>query len=841
VFYDDDDSLLINSQMRDMYEKAIASLADGSEFAEYTIVRLLGRGGMGAVYEARHVTLEEHFAIKVLPYEFMERKDAVQRFENEARVMAKLKHPNIVRVDDFRRTQGLYWLRMELARGDGKGNVSLQHLAEANDGIVDQAVLLDVMEDVLKGIAYAHQKGVIHRDLKPANILLFPKPGGGLTAKVSDYGLVKLLGEEFLRSRVTHSVKLSMSGSVPEEGKGTSTRALLGTWEYMSPEQQKGGEISASSDVYSLGLMCYQLLTGKKPSLRLPSQQQENLVSAWDTFLVKSLETDPSDRFADAGEMLKALEPVRKAIHTSAEQKQREKMESGIQVIRQQAVRAVQGGALATALNLLTEAAETYPDHKRLREDMADIKKRMADRDAAQKRYRESFDKAERLTSADQLDDALGILTGLASEFREKPDLTAKIADVKQRITVRDAERRRAEQRKADEERKNREEAERLEGERSRRRMLVFGGIGGVILVIAIIAGALFSGGGDRPGFIVTEPTPTPTYTATYTPTLTPTHPPTRLPTSTPTPTNTPTRTPTLTPPPTDTPTRTPTPTNTPTRTPTPTNTPTRTPLPDPFANPYHGKEVTVDLGGGVRVAMIYIRGGSFRMGSPDDEKGRWDDEGPVHTVELDGFWMGKFEVTQGQYRAIMGTNPSEFKGDNRPVEKVSWNDAMEFCRKLSQRTGKTFTLPTEAQWEYACRAGTTTSRYWGDDPDQACRYANVADRTGQQQYSNWTIHNCTDGHVNTSPVGSFLPNAWGLYDMIGNVWEWCLDWYGENYYSQSPRRNPVGPGSGSGRGLRGGSWSPYAWDCRSALRLRAPPSGTYDFLGFRLVITDSS
>jgi eukaryotic-like serine/threonine-protein kinase len=260
------------------YEHAIERLRDGAQFDQYTIIKLLGLGGMGAVYEARHNTLERNYAIKILPYEFMERKDAVQRFENEARVMANLEHPNIVRVDDFRRSQGLYWLRMELARGDGSGNVSLQHLAEASNGMVDQVVLLDLMDDVLRGIAYAHQKGVIHRDLKPANILLFPKPGGGLTAKVSDYGLVKLLGEEFLRSRVTHSVKLSMGGSVPEEGKGTSTRALLGTWEYMSPEQQKGGDVSPRSDVYSLGLIIYKLLTGKPLSLRIPSHYNSALV-----------------------------------------------------------------------------------------------------------------------------------------------------------------------------------------------------------------------------------------------------------------------------------------------------------------------------------------------------------------------------------------------------------------------------------------------------------------------------------------------------------------------------------------------------------------------------------
>jgi formylglycine-generating enzyme required for sulfatase activity/serine/threonine protein kinase len=748
------------------YEHAIEGLRDGAQFDQYTIIKLLGRGGMGAVYEARHVTLEEHFAIKVLPYEFMARRDAVQRFENEARVMAKLKHPNIVRVDDFRQTDGLYWLRMELARGDGKGMVSLQDLADAGGGMVDQTVLLDVMEDVLKGIAYAHRKGVIHRDLKPANILLFPKPGGGFTAKVSDYGLVKLLGEEFLRSRVTKSVQLSMAGAGPRsigdestEGgqKGTSTRALLGTWAYMSPEQQEGTEATTRSDVYSLGLICYQLLTGQKLTLRLPNQLNPKIVSEWNEILLKALENRPENRFADAAEMLKALEPVRKAIHTSVEQRQREKIEAKIKEIRHKAALAVQGGDLATALNLLTEAAETYPDHKRLREDMADIKKRMADRDAA--RRREEQRKAE--------------------EDRTKREEAAR-------------RRKEDEQRRLEEEQK-RQADDRIARERSRRRLLVFGGIGGVIIVIAVIAGALFSGGGGRPGLIVSEPTGTPL------------------------------------------PTYTPVPTGTPTQTATPTRIPTNTPVPRSgiFADPYHKKEVTVDLGGGVRLAMIYLQGGSFRMGSPSDEKDRDSDEGPVHTVELDGFWMGKFEVTQGQYQAVMGTNPSRFKGSNRPVENVSWNDAMAFCRKLSSKTGKTFTLPTEAQWEYACRAGTTGPFAFGN-----CLSTSDANYNG-----NYPLSGCSKGtyRESTWDVGSGRANAWGLYDMHGNVWEWCLDWYSENYYSQSPRCNPVGPGSGSGRVVRGGSWRHNAWICRSAYRSRYTPSDADNNLGFRIVMTDSS
>jgi formylglycine-generating enzyme required for sulfatase activity len=247
-----------------------------------------------------------------------------------------------------------------------------------------------------------------------------------------------------------------------------------------------------------------------------------------------------------------------------------------------------------------------------------------------------------------------------------------------------------------------------------------------------------------------------------------------------------------------------------------------------------------LDIGKGVKLEMIFLKNGTFQMGSPESEKDRNENEGPVHTVELDGFWMGKYPVTQAQYQAIMGTNPSHFKGDNRPIENVSWNDSMEFCRKLSQRTRKTFTLPTEAQWEYACRAGTTTRYYFGDDEGRLGEYAWYWRNSGDKPLSgDWDWNTIQEKNGRTHPVGQKKPNAWGLYDMHGNVYEWCLDWYGS--YTSGTKRNPVGPGSGSFRVLRGGCWHSNAGLCRSAFRGGFTPSRTYSILGFRLVSTDSS
>jgi formylglycine-generating enzyme required for sulfatase activity len=246
---------------------------------------------------------------------------------------------------------------------------------------------------------------------------------------------------------------------------------------------------------------------------------------------------------------------------------------------------------------------------------------------------------------------------------------------------------------------------------------------------------------------------------------------------------------------------------------------------------------------------MVLISGGAFIMGSPDSDPNSYSDERPQHSVTVSGFYMSKYEVTQGEYQAVMGTNPSRFKGDNLPVEEVSWYDAIEYCNALSQREGLTpaytidksqrdpnntsdyddlqwrvtwnrsadgYRLPTEAEWEYACRGGTTTAYYTGDtiSISQA---------------------NCNNYYKGTTAVGSFAPNPWGLYDMHGNVWEWCWDWYGN--YSGDSQTNPGGPTTGAVRVFRGGGWSNSGQALRSANRFYSfYPSFRHLDLGFRLV-----
>ncbi|PNU18649.1 hypothetical protein C2E25_16505, partial [Geothermobacter hydrogeniphilus] len=249
---------------------------------------------------------------------------------------------------------------------------------------------------------------------------------------------------------------------------------------------------------------------------------------------------------------------------------------------------------------------------------------------------------------------------------------------------------------------------------------------------------------------------------------------------------------------------------------------------------------------------FVLVPGGCYQMGSNNGGS----DEKPVHEVCVDAFYMGKYEVTNGQYRKYKsGHDSGSYKGntlnrDQQPVVMVSWEDATAFARWLSGKSGKAYRLPSEAEWEYAARGGTRSARWWGNNPDQACGNANVADRTakrmiadqtGKRKWSDETIHNCDDGYAVSAPVGHYKANPYGLYDILGNVWEWCQDWYDSGYYGNSPRNNPQGPSSGSDRVLRGGSWGSNPGHLRSADRGRNWPGYRSSGLGFRLALPAGS
>ena len=302
-------------------------------------------------------------------------------------------------------------------------------------------------------------------------------------------------------------------------------------------------------------------------------------------------------------------------------------------------------------------------------------------------------------------------------------------------------------------------------------------------------------------------------------------------------------------------------------------------------------KKLAVDLGSGVKMKLVLVPAGEFKMGSGESAEATaaffnktygedhvnadfFKDEHPQHGVRITKpFYLGTYHVTRGQFRQFVadtayktdaekGERPGAFgwdpdkkafgfnakyswrnagfeQTDEHPVVNVSWNDAVAFCKWLSKKEGNTYRLPTEAEWEYACRAGTTTRYYSGDDPETLAKVGNVADATAKAKFPDWkyTIK-ASDGYVFTSPVGSFQPNAFGLYDMHGNAWQWCADWYGAEYYAKSSADDPTGPDTGDVRVLRGGSWYDWPIIARSANRDRSTPVYRYYITGFRVART---
>lgn len=247
----------------------------------------------------------------------------------------------------------------------------------------------------------------------------------------------------------------------------------------------------------------------------------------------------------------------------------------------------------------------------------------------------------------------------------------------------------------------------------------------------------------------------------------------------------------------------------------------------------------TEDLGNDALLEMVAIPGGQFLMGSPENEPERFDYESPQHTVIIQPFYMGKFPVTQAQWQAVAGLpkveidlnpNPSSFKGANRPVESVSWDDAIEFCNRLSHKTGKLYRLPSEAEWEYACRAGTTTPFHFGETIT-----TDLANYNGNYIYASGPKG---ESRQQTTEVGKFPPNAFGLYDMHGNIWEWCQDAWHDSY-ERAPADSTawMSENDNNYRLVRGGSWNAYPWLCRSANRNGVARVARSNRVGFRVVV----
>jgi formylglycine-generating enzyme required for sulfatase activity/serine/threonine protein kinase len=670
-------------------------------FGRYRILRPLGAGAMGTVYLARDTELDRLVALKVprLSEDEQLAPHDLQRFLREARAAAALLHPNLCPIFDVGQVDGTPYLTMAYLEGR-----PLSNLVEPGLPLGQRQAAL-IVRRLAMALQEAHARGVIHRDLKPANVMVTPR-GEPI---VMDFGLA--------RRDQTAEARLTKDGT------------LLGTPAYMPPEQVRGGTraLGPACDIYALGVIFYELLTGRLPFegsvLNIlgkilseepprPSEYRPDLDPQLEAICLKAMAKKADDRYASMAEL---------------------------------------AGALAELLRSMPKSSRPAPGAAPAPEPGS----RSGDDPAATVPEPSLVVRPEPETEP------------------ERPPMPAETPAPRPGWSDREQE-----------------------PERTRPPLpgwLLYAAAGAVVLVLLLGYALLeeFHHGWIK--VTLSEPRPAPP-TATEVVKKEPE---------------------------------------------------SRAATPAPVVDP---EFLTTRLG---QIKLKRIPAGTFRMGSPDD-KVAGSDEKPQREVRISRpFYLGVFEVTQAQYQAVTGQNPSYFSStgegknaiagrstDQHPVETVSWLDAVRFCNTLSEReslrpffeidgdkvrvpdwSGTGYRLPTEAEWEYACRAGSTTRYGFGDDERELSKYA-------------WFGEALEKG---THAVGQKQPNAWGLYDMHGNVWEWCWDWYDEGYYKQMLNVNPTGPSKGTARVLRGGSFFGLPAALRSAYRYWDRPAYRNGFNGFRL------
>ena len=684
------------------------TLQIGTRLGHYRIIALLGRGGMADVYRAEDERLGREVALKAVPPEFARDPERIERFEREVRAAARLSHPNIVTVFEFGHGEGQHFYTMALMPGG-----DLKARIRANPEGMPPAEARAVAVAVARALDYAHQQGLVHRDVKPENIL-FWQDG---TPQLTDFGIARAME----------------SGT-----RMTATGMSIGSPHYMSPEQAQGLEVDGRSDLYSLGVVLYEMLTGRLPfeagntlavalaHLNEPAPELPWELGEWQPVVDRLLAKSPDDRYGSAGELALALGseglphapaqapatrvvPVRSQVGPTSRAGA-----SGTRLVEAAKPRAGLRGALAGAVLALAVVGIGY----------------LALRD----------------TKGPEPAPTLRGGGGQLQRAPVRPDPVRPTPPATPRIPP----------------------------QRVR--------YGSLTLQL------------EPRDARVTLPDVEPRY-----------RPGVRLPEG-----------------------------------------PHRVIV---RSSGYRTVTRTIDLSGDTRVRIalekvghrtgetrvfdgiefVWVPPGEFRMGSTSRHAD--SDEKPVTRVRISrGFWMGKYEVTQAQWQAVMGSNPSRFKncGGNCPVERVSWNDVQEYISKLNARSGgRRYRLPTEAEWEYAARAGTTTDTYAGD----------MTKPRGKDPVLNRIAWYRENSGRKTHPAGRKGPNAFGLHDMLGNVWEWVGDWYGD--YPGGTVTDPSGPRSGSIRVIRGGSWGGNAGVCRSAIRYGNSPGIRYLILGFRLLRTE--
>ena len=669
---------------------------------QYVLLEKLGAGGMGQVYKAYHPGMDRIVAIKVILAKGKIAEESVRRFEREVKAAAKLSHPNIITVYDAGNANGRHFMVMELVKGQDL------NIIVHRKGTLGVSETINYIKQVARGLAFAHENGVIHRDIKPANLLL--DTNGNV--KILDMGLAKISSRE-------NEEKVSML---------TGTTSIMGTVDFMSPEQGLSSrDVDARADMYSLGATLYYLLTkqvmyeGDTVFAKLIAHGELPIPS------LKTIRPDVSDNLD--------------LIYTKMVAKQVEdRYQSMLELI--QDLDAIEKGSEST--RNLSELSTIHSLRNELGEmDVSRVSsKKVIQSSKSNKAIVEKDYKFALITTGIGLVlsgvVALGLILGRSSNPQSEVALKSNIANGNTASV------------------KNK----------------------GSIENVKPIAPIKENSGKA-----------TPPITVLVAPAIPKLGPPDAIPT-------------------------------------------TINLLEVPFtkikANEKQNEvakilqkeaEEKVNLGNGVSLDLVLIPAGKFVMGSPPTEVGRHNSETQHEVTLTKPFYLGRYEVTQEQWEAVMGDNPSRVKGAKLPVELVSWDDCQEFIKKLNAKANEGYRLPTEAEWEYACRAGTSTAYSFGDNitPKDA-NYA--GSKIGKPV-----------------AVGSYKPNAFGLYDMCGNVREWCEDWYGA--YPAGSIIDQKGPATGERWVLRGGCFvNDETYERSSARNYYNPPDKRGAVVGFRLART---
>ncbi len=712
----------------------------------YLIQEEIGRGGMATVYKAIQKNLNRPVALKVVHHNLLHDEEFIARFHREAQLCASLNHPNIVHIYDEGQVSDVHFMAMEYLEG-----TDLRNLVR-NNGKLGMEQTMQYLIPVAEALYYAHGQELIHRDIKSSNIFI---TGSGRVV-LTDFGI----------AYAASATQLTKAGTV------------IGTPEYMSPEQADGRKVDHRTDLYSLGVVMYECLAGRVPLQgeavvstiykvvhEQPDQSAlQGISKSLQTLILSLLSKDPDQRPGSAADVAKALKQIKQgknwhpqAIYIPDEQlpdpenNPEGNTDRKIPLLRKIFIKMQTEGKafyqsvipgkerperklpiivlpLALIGIILTVTLIYYP---------------LANRQKLEKEIgRETELPQEPITE----------YPGMTEEEREHPGVEMEREE--QEKQMREVERQRqmeqqVQQREAERQRqlakqRERQEAERLESQRRDQEAWQKANSANTIIAYERYLRDFPSGlnaGQARIniGKLYDEEIQVKEASRR-----------------------------------------------------------------DPFHN-----------------QMVLVRGGTFTMGCTSEQGDDCElNEMPASMVTLSDFFIGKYPVTQRQWRDIMGDNPSHFsRCDDCPVENVSWNDVQGFISKLNQVTGKAYSLPTEAQWEYAARGGRQSTGYkyaGGDNLDAVAWYSGNRGSRPQQ-------------------VGKKRPNELGIYDMSGNVWEWCRDFYGP--YTPGEKQNPTGASFGPNRLLRGGSWNSAAEHCRVSYRNISTPGYSSSNFGFRLVL----